>query len=99
MLENKNLNLNLNLNLISVVPLPLKIMYLVFEGLRFSLFDRNYLLTLIRVPFIFQVASFRVGAEVITVVSSANFTTLAVSSQLFMSLTYMRKSIGPRMEP
>ena len=36
---------------VSMVPLPLKIMYLIFERFKFSLFDRNHLLTLIRVPF------------------------------------------------
>ena len=73
-------------------------MYLVLEGFKFSLLDSNHMFTLSMVTFILCVASFKEGADVITVVSSANFTNLAVVSQLFMSLTYIRKSMNGFIE-
>ena len=72
----------------------LNIMYLVLDGFRF-----NLLATLSKEAFIFPAASSTVAPVVIMVVSSANFTNLSILSQLFMLLTYIRKSIGPSIDP
>ena len=73
--------------------------YLVFEGFRFSLLDWNPERTLAVVVLIFQHVSHKVGADVITVVLSANLTSLAVLSQLLMSLTSIKNRMGPRIDP
>ena len=67
----------------------MNVLYLVLDGLRFS-GRRSY----------FSLGFLTYRLYVVRIVmSSANFTNIALLSQLLMSLAYIKNSTGPNMQP